>query len=619
MIIARFYRASEPIDCPPLLPLEDGVWSTKLTSPSVPSYWSAWGTDSTLNTTPIPSIVALSVFANNTTTKYGEVSSLNDCKTAPGLYYYDAINQLLYINLDGINAESALILASTSGSSTGFSTDETLYINNVEYPPYLKSIPSVHKSVDPLKSSRMSFENQTIDLINSTGELDPYISEPIPGVTFDLAYYDQASGNQFPVYSGYVTSDEYALETASFKVTDIREKYSVSCPTQTFSATSYPYIEDKQVGKIIPEIYGTVRGAECVCLNANESASYYTFRPCLTMTTLSAVYVQTDNDKWTAATVYSSNLSGGTFTLASSVCKNSNGKIMKVKANLTGRNIHNAAEIIKDLNSRYGSITYNQTNYDIATWEAEAALITGSCYLYMDEQLDLYEWIEELQNASIKQFIYDINPNGLRTLRVYNADRAESFTLDSWQLLDYSGARDFEYYASRVNIEYARDFSDDFALTVFNNDYETSRAQEYGKLQNYTLESKHAGLDNITDADAKADDIAEKYSPQMVFTAKLFVDDPNMFNQIQLFSTGTINFANIEPVRCAEGLINLLDSDGLYLQDSNGLFLIGLGCDVAYTTLRESFGQRRVMVEAFDYDLSSSTLTIKARERNKYA
>lgn len=610
MIIARFSRASDPIDIPELLPVGAGVSRVTLTSASIPSYWSGWGTDATYNATAIPVIANVSVFAYNTTVVYGAVDTLAECLAEYGKYYYNATTQTLYINFDGINDAAAQVLVSATGSVTGYTNQETVYINDVEYAPYLRSIPSVNKTVDPISSGKMSFQNQTVEIVNSSGEQDAFIVEPIPGSVFDLVNYE--SGAETPIYSGYVVSDNYGIDTTNFTISDTRERASVACPTAVFDATTYPYIDDKLVGEVIPDIYGNVRGVECYCMNSEQTASSYTFRPCLTMTTLTTVYVKGDNDTWTARTPTSTDLAGGTFVLASSDCTNSSGKVLDVKANLTGRDLHSAPDIIKDINSRYGGVSFNSTNYDLAEWNDEAAKIGGSCYLVMAEQNDLYSWIEELQNAAIRQFVFDITPFGKRTLRVNEPNRTDSFNLESWQFIDSSGERDFQFYASRVNVYYARDFMDEFAPMVFNNDYESDRAQAYSKLQDYTVESDHVGLDNITDADAKADVIAEAYEPRMVFRVTMFVDDPAMFGYLKLFATGIMDFSQLEPLPPV--LSYLLTSSGEYVLTSDGERIL-LGSGSTIYAGRQFFGQQRVIIEGINYNLSEGTVEVTARAR----
>ena len=553
------------------LPYAGDVYKLTLSSPALPAYWLTWLDD---DSATAERFLIESVEISSTTV-YTLKTDLATCVSTSESFYFDFSSQTLYVHFS-VNPDA---VSNLIGDITGYTNQHTIYIDGQEYAPYLKTIPSISKAVDPLEASKMTFKNQTLTLINSTGEQDRFIDDPIPGVLVELLHYDEDTEATTAIYSGYITSDSYDMDEARFVETDSRQRGNVMCPTTKYDKTTYVNLDDKLDGKVIPNIYGTVKGAVCNALNGDdESATHYTFQPCEYISTLTQVYVEEEKGHYTAKTASSTDLSNGIFYLTAADCTDDNGKLQKVKANLTGRVLSSAPDIIKDLNDTYDNVTYNTSNYNTTEWTAEAAKVGGSCYLNMNEEKPLFEWIEELQNAGNRQFIYDIQADGLRTLRTYDPDRTETLDIANWQLLSQSGERDFEFYASKVSVDYQQDFMDDTAPTVSNTDYQTDRIATYGHPNDYTVPIDHAGLDNSTDAGTKADNIAEKYEPQMVFTVDIFIDDPEMFEDIKLFATGSIDFENTD-----------------------------LG--------REFFGSRRVIVEEFSFNLSNNTVQLKMRER----
>lgn len=582
MILAKFGLS---IGCDYFLPYAGDVYRLTLSAvSSLPSYYATWGTDSTY-TTETFSIGDVLISYNDVQTSYSPVASIADCQTTDESFYFDFTNQILYCNFAGINPAAG---TATLYDITGYTNEETVYIDDQEYAPFLLNVPSISKSVDPLKVNRMSFPNQTINLINSTGEQDKFIDEPIPGLTLELIDYDPDTGTQTSIYTGYITSDSYSMDEARFIEADSRQSDNVPCPVDTISThlTAAGYstadLPTDTGNKITPNIYGSVKGAPCYCTNADdESASCYTFIAGHYISTLSTVYVKGDDDRWSSVSTYSTDLDNGIFVLTAANCRNASNKILDVKADLTGVALTNPADIIEDLNSRFLGIAYNSYNYETANWPTEKALIGGSSYLYMDSTAELFTWIEELQNAGERQFLYDITPDGKRTLRVYYQNRDETFWLHNWQLIDSSGERDFQFYASTVTVEYAKDFKDSTVSTVSNTDYSDDRIDTYGQEIIYTVSADHAGLDNVTDATTKARNIAEKYTPEMVFTIEVFIDDANFFDDIRLWSTGFI-----------------------YFEDED--------------RSRTYFGDRHVIVEGIDFDLDNRKMRLTCRNREVY-
>jgi len=120
-------------------------------------------------------------------------------------------------------------------------------------------------------------------------------------------------------------------------------------------------------------------------------------------------------------------------------------------------------DVIKDLNTRYLGSQYLEGEYDLTEWvAAEAAL--DNIGLYIAEQTELYELIRKLQGGSVAGFRYEYRPDGRRTARIDDWDRAPAYRIareDIADIEDVEVETDSDLLAASIKVRYAHDYAQD--------------------------------------------------------------------------------------------------------------------------------------------------------------
>lgn len=598
------------------LPYSGNTWRMVLTriSPFSP-YYSTWDIDSSDNTTQ-RDIGSVSITIEGVAIKLIQASSLSTCLENEYYYYFDKSTQTNYIHFP--SGYSPLSSDIAYGSRTGYSNTQTLYTlpDETRLDPFLKTVPRLVKKADPIELAKMSFPSQKVVHINSSGELDKFISSPIPGEPYSLEYYDGVS--RTPIYTGYIESDSYTRKESEYSLKDIRAKENIDVPRNVFSSSAYPDIDRVYISKPIPDGFGPmIIPAVPVDTNKSTGTSNYTFRCLELYTSLSLIEAQQEDETWAAVTAVSEDAPNGSFILAATDCKNSSGAIRKIRVNVVARNYTNPADMIACANEVYLALPYNSDNYDLTNWELEKAKIGGTCFLYMDKIKKLYAYIQQLQGAGINNFIYDVNNSGKRSLFVDDKDRVLDFVIPNYEIKAHSATRDFTFYATEVNVPYGPDFVTGRWDSSKNTDFEVSRLSVYKNPQAYTAPSDNAGLFYEVDADARSLAIAEKYEPRFIHTVTFQIFTKDVFNYF-LFRTGTLSLADTEiseyvGIDATEFIWDAIDA-------SEFCFCIGNATEFVYPYLKPEighriyFGDRQIEVYEIHPNLSSMEMTIIGRE-----
>lgn len=486
----------------------------------------------------------------STTTYYIKKDTLEECIDDEESFYFDIANQLLYVHFNHLlKPDSEIVLISEQRNYTGATAQGVWYDeNDFEYLPKLLTLPQIAIEADPLVYSKMAFQNISLDYDNTpdstTSEFDSFIDSPIPGSESTLSYIPEAWFNREPLtvrscvvtastisscvvtatekvsclldtpmpkyylYTGIVRGDALNLDTFTVNLIDKRSIETKKIPENRFETTTYPLLKDNVIDKIIPEGYGSVRGAECFCLTGTSGSGNQTYKFATDATAVTTVYVENDN-VWEEVTPVSTDATNGEFVLSASDSLTSGGSPKKVKADVTLRNIKNPADIIADINDRYLGVEYDTTNYDTTKWTSEKAYLKD-VGLLMSKGKEIFEWIEDLQNGSNYGFRYDISGNGKRFIKVDLLTRDSEYNIDWIDLLNNPTAtRDFDQYASKVVVNYDKDYKDKEYFVKENTDFFNDAIKAYGYDKTYEIDSL---LPSATDATEKALNIATAYN-----------------------------------------------------------------------------------------------------------
>lgn len=234
------------------VPLTSWVYSKQVTLTQAEidaSYWVAWG--GTIDYNQVNRSIS-SVYLDYTL-NLAEMDSLVDCQGQEESFYFDAVNQILYIHVT--HTENPFAQTVETGLLFGYCSDKVRYFGNQEYKPILLSIPTITQSADPLQYDIMAFSGGSVVLSND-GEFDTF--EKLYGNTIRLKIGKDGDdyADLVTIFSGYIKDYTTTTKDITIDIGDNREKLQIQYPTQVFS-TLTGLAEDSN-GQIIPDGYGSV-------------------------------------------------------------------------------------------------------------------------------------------------------------------------------------------------------------------------------------------------------------------------------------------------------------------------------------------------------------------------
>ena len=449
---------------------------------------------------------------NITTVRIGAIifdlkNTLQECLGDPLSYYFDYDTQLLYVHfanyMKPYDRDLQTLKASVFSNRLYFDDKEQSYL------PLLDSKVKIKKKADLLRYNKMSFQSQNISLNNGMGDFDSFFNDPVPSAVATLSYLDDDEVDEYgknkngieprKVYSGIVSADKIDTETFKLKLEDIRKQQSITIPRSYITSSTYANIDDDLDGELLKTGYGACRGIPGICVNGKIKTGNVEYVFSDYSTSISQIYVENDG-YWTPVTAVST--SSGGFVLSAADARNDNGDPKPTKVDAVLYNISNPADIIVDLNSRYLDVAYDTSEYNTIEWESEKTLLNDVGIL-LDKEKDIFKYIELLQNGSVNGFVYDIEGDGRRTIRVDYANRTPLRTVQQLEILNKSKPieRDFSEYAAEVKVRYNKDYTTNYYYSVINDDNKEEAIKKYNKVQRETLEVL---LVNEAHAQAKA-------------------------------------------------------------------------------------------------------------------
>jgi len=595
------------------VPLTSWVYSKQITLTQAEidaSYWVAWG--GTIDYNQVNRSIS-SVYLDYTL-NLAEMESLVDCQGQEESFYFDAVNQILYIHVT--HTENPFAQTIETGLLFGYCSDKVRYFGNQEYKPILLSIPTISQSADPLQYDIMAFSGGSVVLSND-GEFDTF--EKLYGNTIRLKIGKDGDDytDLITIFNGYIKDYTTTTRDITIDIGDNREKLQIEYPTTVFDALS-GLAEDSN-GKVIPDGYGTVIQVPAYPIAINSGT--VSFQWGQSVTSITQVYVEQD-DKLTSVS-HGSFSTSGTFTLTDTnayVDGNNTKGLRKVYVTGVMRNLTNPADIIVDLNNRLADILYNSTNYDMTEWEAEKASL-ADVSLYMDNSKSLYDWISLLQSGSTWGFRYE--DTGKRTLRLDDPDRTQITFDDGTTIItpveirnsDIPVDQNAELYATSCIVKYGYNHRTQSYSQVENTDFKDAVLQEHRIEKIITLESL---LTSKADAEEKALRIMQDQSKvRPIITLELEVSKyttPRIYDIIQAEASLLTRESRIPSVwSYVLGDMDILGDD---------LGLIGevhkLTRTEAYTKngSRLYFGELKGQVIGIEPRTDTDSVILKIRERD---
>ena len=453
---------------------------------------------------------------------YLEVSDRQTCIDTEQTFYWDQVGQKLYIHFEHfIGPQDAVF---QYGSFFGFSDQDMIYIDDQEYRPQLGSFPSLKQSEDLINYDQLAFINGNIKLDNTGGELDNFIDLNVYGNDVFLYYINDAdiitdiNGNKSStrdklnsLAAFYVEDYNISLTEITVKVQDKRKAQSATVAGDFYTETAYPNISDDIKGLSIPLAYGKIRELYANPINGALTSGDVDYKVWIEGVSFGTIQVLIDN-VWTTKVPSLSDPASGTFTLLAADARDSSGAIRQTKmVNCEGISITYDSDVIKDLNERYLNIPYNSTFYNISEWESEEATLSEIGVVY-DIERELFDAIREVQNGSNVGFRYEINADGLRTIRIDDESRASSFHVPNTDIFNIASLpvrTDSDNLYSNIRVKYAKSYVSGRFLSVTDDSEELNVLSTFRQQRRLTSETLI--VDEITAAQ-RALDSSQRFS-----------------------------------------------------------------------------------------------------------
>lgn len=560
------------------------------TRPSVYEYPSFWTDTFGFPGASSNIVILIKSIEHLYTNKYSSVNSISNCVAQEKSFFFDIANQVIYVHVEHTQSNYLESDLYQYGRAFGYTDKDLIYIDDLEYLPYLKSVPSIAQQEDLQNYNKLSLITGSSIFENTGGNFDNFIDENIYGNDIEYFYLNDSlseftRSDLVPLASVFIDDYEFSMTEFEVFIQDKRAAQNIDIPSHLFSTTDYPNIDPDLIGEPIPLIYGSPRISKAYPVNG-ETTGNVTYRQAELLTTLGTVEIKS-GDSWASVTPVSSDLSTGSFVLDYADCRDggiSNGDVLDCRV-LGSTGIINTygSDIIKDLNDRELGIPYNSSNYNTTEWETEE-LSLSSLAVVFDKPVKLFEAIRQIQNGSNRGFRYEINSTGLRTIRIYNELRTVTRHIENVEIFninDLPVKSNKDLLAAIVKVNYDKDFySGNTKKYIYD-----SKASEV--LANYK-QSPTLSVDSLLTSEADA-------ITRALFEFSRFGEIPRVFQaeligegffNIRIYDTITIeitpgfydvddgSLTGREYFGCVYGVVVSVDPDFENLRNSVGVLII---------------------------------------------
>lgn len=522
-----------------------------------------------------------SFYSGSGANRYSPAATLNDCVSQEESFFWDNDTQTIYVHFE--QSSSWYNGNYSYGRAYGFANEDVLYIDDTEYLPLLRGVPSIAQQQDLQNYGKLAFINGSITLDNASGDIDWMIDVDLNGqeiIMYDLDNDDitqnsTARSNLVSLATFYIEDTGIGNDETDIRVQDLRKAENISIPVDKFAVDDYPNIEEKYINKSIPLLYGPISEALATPVDG-DSTGNVTFRLCKTLTVLGQVQIF-EADVWTNVSTVSEDLSAGEFVLAYADCRKggtTTGDVLKCQVlSAAGEVVTYASDVIKLLNLEGLGITYNNSNYDTTEWEQEETSLSEVGVLF-DKSIFLFDAIKQVQSGANIGFRYEIKAEGRRTIRIDDNTRDIAYTVDPTEIKNRTSLRvetDSTLLAAIAQINYKQNYESGDYRVERNTDFQTEVVERY--RQSPTLE-----IDTLLQTEALAEERA--------------LDALTRFSVIPRF---------IEIDLMGEQWYNLRIYDTLQIAITSG----EVDYDTGIITGREFYGIWKVKVVAIDPDFDN--------------
>ena len=391
-------------------------------------------------------------------------NNLNSCLTKQESYFYDFAKQTLYINF-GLQY-NPLLDYSELLKVVGFSDTAVVYVDDIPFLPIIKGSPKLTQKQDMINYDQLAFSMGSITINNQSGAANFLRELNIFSNDVALSFLDYDGRNEHtrseltPLAWYLVENVDIGKQSGKITLQDVRKTLNGKLPNVLFSATQYPNIETDLIDNPIPLAFGTFT-AKAICTNGKTETGNVNYRIALSVQSFTTISVyNSDTETWNVVTPISTNIGTGEFVLSATDARNDK-EPREVKVTGIGYDSSKPSKIIARLEYLNSGIAYDESFFNIDEIDTEEATL-GSTSLFISEQEELNEIIRKLQEGSTNRFRYEINADGLRTIRLDNLSRASSGFVSREQIKENNELNiytDKDTVAATIKVIYGNDFT----------------------------------------------------------------------------------------------------------------------------------------------------------------
>ena len=448
---------------------------------------------------------------------YAPKLSIDDCVRDQTSFYFDADAQTLWIHVARLDPPGATTYL--YGLAQGFTDSRVIYIDEEEYLPLVTGSPDLRQQQEIQGAGKMAFMTGLITLSNDGARLDNLIPAPVYANSVlvynltesDPQRTDYERGELMQLADVFVEDYDLSPQQVELRIQDRRKEQNIEVPRERFDSADYPDIDDRTEGEVIPVLFGQPTMIPAICVNDTVETGNVDFVASTELSSLGTVQTEVD-ESWVdvaSADIENVDLSKGYFEITESAGRDSNGKPYDVRlVSPEGIAITYISDIIVEANERFGDISYTDSNYDKTEWEAEQAALSAGAY-YIDDEMEMFELIRDLQNGSNVEWRFEIKPDGRRTIRIDDENRALAAYIPAVLLANRATLKvetDSALLAAEIVVKYNQRWTDDSFSRVVNVDSRQDVIDTYGQAPRKTYpEDSPSLLTSKTDAQERAE------------------------------------------------------------------------------------------------------------------
>jgi hypothetical protein len=410
---------------------------------------------------------------------YVNAGSADACIATPGSFYFDVTTKGLWVRrYDGNNPmEYPFVYGVVFGLRKGGNKQ---YYDDVEYPPWLLSVPSITVEKSDYYTGKVANRGATIKTANADDQITKIAKEEsiLGNPCRMLAGCEHYNYESFELtFTGYIRAITPDLQDATFDVKQANDKMDIPLPVNRYNQSKYAYLSDDFIDKYMPLIYGKVPDVPAICLNDTETTPlYYTFKVADTadheIHAISAAYKYVDDIRETLSIV-STDLVNGTFTVLAADYDPG----QKVTADVEGFEdsggtlIENALDVIKDLIVTYGHAQDSAVYFNNTYWDDADAFDIG---YVIEKESSIEKAIEEItQKGTLAHFQQD--DDGRYSCRIFDSAAAVDKELVDADIISVTAPTyTVEKLIAELVINYNRRVGANIPEVVTNTDYKAA-------------------------------------------------------------------------------------------------------------------------------------------------